>query len=94
MYTPGWNRRLIGCPVDNQPDYAYGRAVASDWRNAMLAGEPRAVDVDACVQPAGSNDASHHLRYTRLMLPITLAGEATQLLSATLPDESIDLRGS
>ena len=94
MYKPGWTRRLIGCPVDNQPDFAYGRAVASDWRNAMLAGEPRAVDVDACVRPAGSNNVSHHLRYTRLMLPITLPGETSQLLSATLPDESIDLRGS
>ncbi len=94
MYKPGWAHRFIGCLVDHQPDYAYGRAVASDWRNALLAGEPRAVDVDACVQPTDSEEASHHLRYTRLMLPITLSGQAVQLLSATLPDESIDLRGS
>lgn len=85
--------RIIGQPVDEMPDIAYGRAIVNDWRFAMLKLEPTLVDVDAFVAEPGQKEIQRR-QYTRLMLPINRKGaQLPMLLCASLIDHAVNFHG-
>jgi hypothetical protein len=49
MYDPGWPARMIGYPIDCQPDANYGQWIARCLRSAFEQREPTLNDVDAIV---------------------------------------------
>lgn len=91
MYRPGWGESFIGAPADLQPDIQYGRAVADEWKSVLTADEPALTDVDALIHEP-TEPVVKRWRYTRLALPLRTRGEASRLLTVTLPNVDVDLR--
>jgi hypothetical protein len=91
MYDKGWAKRLVGYPIECQPDAKYGSWVANFWCTAFQQGQPTLHDVDAIVANPLEN-SSKHVQYSRLTLPIQTSTGTTQLLSATLADTTVNLR--
>lgn len=93
-WSPGTQAQMVDMPVEEMPDLAYGQAIASDWRLALLKREPTLVDVDAFVLDPVQKRTTR-FQYTRLMLPISAGVFPTQrLLCASLVDRSVDFHGS
>ncbi len=91
MYASGWHRVLVGQDIKDQPDIKYARAVAGDWRNDFLSGEPNLMDVDAQVwQRPGADE--QRWRYSRLTVPIVTGDGTPALLSVSAPNPDIDFR--
>ena len=91
LYEHGWTDRFVGQRVDDQPDIAYGRSVANCYRAAIAGDWPQLTDVDAIIRNPKLK-CSQHGRYKRLALPLMTRNDEALLLSATLLDDSIDLR--
>lgn len=92
-YSDAQRQSLIGARVEDQPDYDYGRWVASSYRKRIERGQPLPLveDVDVLVAWPQGGPVRH--RYRRLIVPAT-RGEEAWLLSASLEDADIDLRGT
>lgn len=90
MYDRGWPERIIGFPVECQPDARYGQWVANFWRSAFDRAEPTLHDVGAVVRNPMAN-SSRRIRYTRLTLPVYDRRGMMRLLSASLVDTGVDL---
>ncbi len=90
MYHSGWTRRFVGVDVEDQPDIAYGRAVANCWRGTLLTAEPQLADVDAQVFDPKTQTCERR-RYVRLALPVP-SSSGRSLLSATCLDSRVNLR--
>jgi hypothetical protein len=87
-----WQENARGLPIEEQPDYDYGRWVRGMFCSVQETLKPRLDEVDATIRRPHRND---HLRvrYRRLILPFTNGGRAeTYLLSASVVDQTIDLR--
>ena len=92
VFKPKATAQIIGKPVDEVPDIAYGRAISNDWRIAMLRDEPLLLDIDALIlDPLGG--PTKRRQYTRLMLPVREQSGTVSLLSASLSNRDIDFRG-
>ena len=91
MYRSGWAANAEGMPVDEQPDFLYGRSVANGWRENLLMNEPHLSDVDAIISDPKDGTQFRGL-YSRLTLPVPAPGGGTMLLSASLLDPKINLR--
>jgi hypothetical protein len=87
-----WQENARGLPIEEQPDYDYGRWVRSMFCSVQETLEPRLDEVDATIRRPHRNDRVR-VRYRRLILPFTSGqrGE-TRLLSASVLDQTIDLR--
>ena len=85
-----WLSRSIGLRVEDQPDYAYGKWVATPYRQVLSSGEPSLDDVDAVITWPQQPRIGY--RYRRLVLPFNGTRDSTLLLGVTLVDASIDLR--
>jgi hypothetical protein len=85
-----WLSRSIGLRVEDQPDYAYGKWVATPYRQVLNTGEPSLDDVDAVITWPQQPRIGY--RYRRLVLPFNGNDNSTLLLGVTLVDPSIDLR--
>lgn len=88
MYDNGWASRLVGQPVEYQPDLDYGRWVAQYWRSALVANQPTLHDVDAHISNP-RDKTSRRVQYTRLTLPISARDGSIQLLSASLVNNGV-----
>jgi hypothetical protein len=85
-----WLTRSIGNRVEDQPDYDYGKWIASFYRQIVTAGAPSLSDVDAVINwPQHSRQS---FRYRRLVVPFNGEGSSTLLLGASLADPGINLR--
>lgn len=90
MYDPGWPDRMVGYPIDCQPDAKYGHWIARSWRSAFDGDVPTLHDINATVtNPVAKT--TRHIRYTRLTLPVRDRGGVTRMLSASLVDTGVNL---
>lgn len=80
----------LGKPVQDQPDYQYGRWIAEGYRDAFLANEPLVTDMDVVVGDP-LNGEERRLQYRRLTLPVRASDGSCALLSAVCVDPRIDL---
>ena len=80
----------LGKPVQDQPDYQYGRWIAEGYREAMFAKEPRVMDMDVVVGDP-LNGQRRRLQYRRLTLPVKMDDGNAALLSAVCVDPRINL---
>jgi hypothetical protein len=87
-----WQENARGLPIEEQPDYDYGLWVRGMFCSVQQTLEPRLDEVDATIRRPHRNDR-FRVRYRRLILPFT-SGERgeTCLLSASVVDQTIDLR--
>lgn len=90
MYDKGWAERLIGCPVDHQPDLDYAQWVAASWGSAFEKSQPTLNDIEAVVTNPVQKITTT-VKYSRLTLPITNQFGIQQLLSASLVHPCSDL---
>jgi hypothetical protein len=87
-----WRENARGLPIEEQPDYDYGRWVRGMFCSVQETLKPRLDEVDATIRRPHRNDQLR-VRYRRLILPFTNGERAeTCLLSASVVDQTIDLR--
>jgi hypothetical protein len=86
-----WPEHARGLPIEEQPDYDYGRWVQGMFCSVQETQQPRLDEVDARIRRPHRNDHIR-VRYQRLILPFTYKRRAgTCLLSASVIDQTIDL---
>jgi hypothetical protein len=87
-----WLERFVGTRLEDQADIQYGRWVAETTRDVILSGKPRLDAVDVSVQwPTGNRQ---RYQFQRALVPMSVGQGRRGLLSATIKDTSIDLRGA
>jgi len=89
-YSDDWVSRACGTAIEEQEDPAYGRWVASVYRDVIAAGVPSVCDVDTIMTTPRLGRA--RVRYKRVLLPTRSAAGGFWLLSSSIIDNSIDLR--
>jgi hypothetical protein len=89
-YTDDWLSRAIGQSIELQEDAAYGRWVASVYREALSTCQPMICDVDVITSTRKLGRT--RLRYKRVLLPCRSVGGGNWLLNSSIIDTSIDLR--
>ena len=88
MYDKEWATRLVGYPVEYQPDVHYAKWIANFWHSALISGKPTLNDVDAnIINPL--QKTNRRVKYSRLTLPVTEADGVPRLLSASLADPQV-----
>jgi hypothetical protein len=93
-YGKAWRENARGLPVEEQPDYDYGRWVKGMFHSVEETRQPRLDEVDATIRRPHRNDRVR-VRYQRLILPFMCdRREGTCLLSASVIDRTIDLGNS
>jgi len=90
MYDPGWPERMVGYPIECQPDATYGRWVARSLCAVFDRTEPTLHDVNAVVTNPLAR-SSRRVRYTRLTLPVHDRRGVKRMLSASFVDAGVDL---
>jgi hypothetical protein len=89
-FNDEWRSQASGLRLEDQPDYSYGKWLTSTYRDAAVRGRPTLEDVDAIVcKPGGER---RRVRYKRLLLFARRRPEALSVLSASIIDDSINLR--
>jgi hypothetical protein len=92
-FSKSWQENALGMPVEEQPDYEYGRWVQSMYGTVLETQQPRLDDIDAIIRRPHLNDKVRVL-YQRLILPFRYGGHgATRLVGASLVSQSIRLSG-
>src|SRR5215510_5120213 len=93
-YDEVWRGGARGQPVENQPDYAFGMWVREVFEDVFQRWLPRLDAIDAIVRRPRIGD-NVRVCYRRLILPCWRVKSGTPLLlSASVVDDSIDLRGA
>ena len=87
-----WRTCAVGAPMEEQPDRAYGRWVASAYYDVMTMRQPRIEDVDAIVR--WPNTGRARLRYKRIVVPLATDDPLAppMMLGGSLIDNRVDLR--
>lgn len=85
-----WLSSARGMPVESQKDSAYGRWIASKYREIMKRPAITTEKVDAIVST--TKYGRYRVRYNRLILPTTGPNGDKWLLCSSILDERIDLR--
>ena len=85
-----WSTRSHGLRLEEQPDAEYGCWLATNYLDAMRECVPRSDEVDATIYHPRLG--RRRFTYRRLMLPYAARGDRQFLLSASMPDPSVDLR--
>ncbi len=86
IFGETWQGHARGLPIEEMPDYDYGRWAQGIYRNALETRLPRLDEVDATIKRPHRNDRIH-LRYRRLILPFTTKVHGTPcLLGASVID--------
>ena len=84
IFGETWRKNARGLPMEEQPDYDYGRWVEGIYRRVLETRRPRLDEVDATIRRPDMNDSVHRC-YRRLILPFTCKGTArTCLLGASV----------
>jgi hypothetical protein len=86
FFDETWRKNARGLPIEEQPDYDYGRWVQGIYRRVQETRLPRLDEVDATIRRPHRNDSIHR-RYRRLILPFTCKGNGRAcLLGASVND--------
>jgi hypothetical protein len=90
-FGSAWRENALGLPIEEQPDYDYGRWVQGMFRRVCDTEMPRLDDVDALIRRPDKDDRVH-VRYRRLILPFKSDRcRTTRLLGASVVDQTLDL---
>jgi hypothetical protein len=84
-----WSIRSAGLRLEEQPDIDYGIWLAKGYRAVLDAKAPLTEEVDAIIYRP--RQGRRRFAYRRLMLPFSGTGVRQFLLSASMPDPSVDL---
>lgn len=90
FYGEDWQSRTRGHRVQDQPDYDLGLWVSEAYLDTLVSNEPRLEDTDIVVRRP--RNGSIRITYTRLLLPLAVAGKRSGILSVSHLDPGIDLR--
>jgi hypothetical protein len=86
IFGETWQENARGLPIEETPDYDYGRWAQGIYRHVLKTRLPRLDEVDATIRRPHRNDRIH-LRYRRLIVPFTCKGHGgTCLLGASVID--------
>ncbi|UPJ47287.1 hypothetical protein IVB30_28925 [Bradyrhizobium sp. 200] len=86
IFGETWQENARGLPMEEQPDYDYGRWAQGIYRHVQETRLPRLDEVDATIRRPHRNDRVH-LHYRRLILPFTCKGDGgTCLLGVSVID--------
>ena len=86
FFDETWRKNARGLPIEEQPDYDYGRWVQGIYRRVQETRLPRLDEVDATIRRPHMNDMIHRC-YRRLILPFTCKGNGRAcLLGASVVD--------
>jgi hypothetical protein len=86
IFGETWQENARGLPIEETPDYAYGRWAQDIYRHVLKTRLPRLDEVDATIRRPHRDDRVH-LRYRRLIVPFTCKGRGgTCLLAASVVD--------
>ncbi|MGJ4945551.1 hypothetical protein ACQR1W_33665 [Bradyrhizobium sp. HKCCYLS1011] len=86
IYGETWRKNARGLPLEEQPDYDYGRWVKGIYLRVQETRLPRLDEVDATIRRPDRND-SLRCHYRRLILPFTYKGNGGAcLLGASVFD--------
>jgi hypothetical protein len=92
-YSKTWQENALGMPVEEQPDYEYGRWVQSIYGAVLETQQPRLDDIDATIRRPHLNDKVR-VSYQRLILPFRYGRRgATRLVGVSAVRQSIELSG-
>jgi hypothetical protein len=92
-YSKTWQENAVGLPVEEQPDYEYGRWVQSIYRAVLETRQPRLDDIDATIRRPHLNDKVR-ICYRRLILPFREGKHGTtRLIGASLVKQSSRVSG-
>lgn len=89
-FNDTWLAQARGLRIKDQPDYSYGKWLATAYTDAMRVGAPCLEDVDAIINRPGGG--RRRVRYRRLILTGQKKKGPLSVLSASVIDDSIDLR--
>jgi hypothetical protein len=78
-YGKTWQENAAGMPIEEQPDYDYGRWVQGMYRSVLKTRQPRLDDIDATIRRPHMNDTVR-VRYRRLILPFTCGSDGRMRL--------------
>ncbi|MCG2632783.1 MULTISPECIES: hypothetical protein [Bradyrhizobium] len=91
IFSKTWRENAPGIPVDEQPDYEYGRWVHRMYESVLETHQPRLDEVDAKILRPHLNDKVQ-LSYQRLIVPFKYGRRGvTRLIGASLVRQSIKL---
>ena len=92
-YSKTWQENALGMPVEEQPDYEYGRWVQTMYGEVLETHQPRLDDIDATIRRPHLNDKVR-VCYQRLILPFIYGRhETTRLIGASLVKQSSRISG-
>ena len=80
-YTPDWALRRAGQAFEEQPDRFYAKSASAGYREAFHRGETVVEDVSTSTWWPGRGRT--RFTYTRLLLPLNIAGKGTYVLSSS-----------
>jgi len=90
-FSQSWQKNALGMPIEDQPDYDYGRWVQSMYGTVLKSQQPRLDDIDAVIRRPHLNDKIR-VCYRRLILPFGGGKHgASRLIGASLVSQSIRL---
>ena len=84
-----WSKKSAGTRLDEQPDVEYGTWLSSGYLGVLAGKQAQAEEVDAIIY--GPRYGRRRYTYRRLMLPFATADGRELVLSASIPDTSIDI---
>jgi hypothetical protein len=92
-YSKTWQENALGMPVEEQPDYEYGRWVQTMYGEVLETHQPRLDDIDATIRRPHLNDKVR-VCYQRLILPFRYGRHGTtRLIGASLVKQSSRISG-
>jgi hypothetical protein len=92
-FGPVWREKARGLPIEELPDYDYGRWVQSMYRHVSETDTPRLDDVDVTIRRPHQNDRIR-VRYRRLIVPFKCGWRGTmRLIGSSVVDERLVLGG-
>jgi hypothetical protein len=93
-FSKAWQENALGMPIEEQPDYDYGRWVQRMYGKVLETGQPRLDDIDATIRRPHMNDKVR-VCYRRLILPFARGTHGVPLLvGLSAVTQSIGLSGS
>lgn len=90
-YHPRWATLAPGMRFQDQPDYRYGCAATPAYTTVLRRGVSVLEQIDAIMSQRGGEE--QRIRYCRLITLLRARGGRLRLLSTSLMDPGIDLRG-
>lgn len=88
-YSNAYLSRCVGLRIEDDPDMEYGLWTREAYREALRDWRPLVEDVDVAIH--GAREVGRHVRYQRIIAPLTGRGGSTFLFSASVLASTLPL---